>query len=125
MEVMGNYELGVNYRNPYRFLVNKEERPTEKITSYTFSTRDKRNFPLPITVIDTPGFQRRKPEEDNTLREDILNFIRSSHKLNIHAVVYVVPGSQVTYSILHPARQITFFSICKCAGMNVRKIFSG
>ncbi|CAG0887898.1 unnamed protein product [Darwinula stevensoni] len=93
MEVLGNYGLGVDFLDRYRFQV-KEDGPTEKIISHTFFTRDKSRFPRPVTFIDTPGFQRGKPEMDQKLVEDIRAYICSKHEQGIHAIIYVVPGSQ-------------------------------
>ncbi|CAG0888222.1 unnamed protein product [Darwinula stevensoni] len=93
-EAMGNYVLGVDFQDPYRFQVKKEHGPTASITSYTFFTRDKQKIPCPITIIDTPGFQKGTPEEDQRLMEDIRDFIHSNYPLGIHAVAYVVPVSQ-------------------------------
>ncbi|CAG0883046.1 unnamed protein product [Darwinula stevensoni] len=92
LEVVGNYGLGVDFQDPYRFRIKEE--PTEKITSHTFYTRDIRRFPRPITLIDTPGFQKTTPEMDRKLVEDIRAFIHQKYLLGVHAVVYVIPGSQ-------------------------------
>ncbi|CAG0888215.1 unnamed protein product [Darwinula stevensoni] len=94
LEVLGNYGLGVEFGDPYRFQVKEEEGPTDKIASYTFFTRDTQRFPRPITFIDTPGFQRGRLEDDRTLMNDIRGFIHRNHYHGIHAVIYVVTGSQ-------------------------------
>ncbi|CAG0888217.1 unnamed protein product [Darwinula stevensoni] len=94
LEVLGNYGLGVEFGDPYRFQVKEEEGPTDKIASYTFFTRDIQRFPCPITFIDTPGFQRGRPEDDRMLMNEIRAFIDRYHKQGIQAVIYVVPGSQ-------------------------------
>ncbi|CAG0882779.1 unnamed protein product [Darwinula stevensoni] len=92
LEVIGNYGLGVDYWDPYRFQVKKDEH-TEKITSYTFSTRYENRLPLPVTIIDTPGFLNATAEDDRKLMGDIRNFIHSN-QMPIHAVAYVIPASQ-------------------------------
>ncbi|CAG0888640.1 unnamed protein product, partial [Darwinula stevensoni] len=91
IEAMGNYWLGVDFKDPYRFQMKKEDGPTNSITSYTFFTRDERRFPLPVTLIDTPGFQKGTIELDLQLMEDIRTF---AQEMEIHAVGFVVPGSQ-------------------------------
>ncbi|CAG0879991.1 unnamed protein product [Darwinula stevensoni] len=107
-EVIGNYGLGVDFRDPYRFQM-KEDRPTERITSHTFFTRDKERFPKAVTLIDTPGFQKGTLEEDRKLMEDIRAFIHLHHHAGVHAIVYVVQGSQVASSpnciLLYPPRE--------------------
>ncbi|CAG0883043.1 unnamed protein product [Darwinula stevensoni] len=92
-EAMANYGLGMDYLDPYRFQVKVDE-PTEKITSHTFFTRDKKRFPRPVTFIDTPGYQRGTVLQDCKLMEDIRVYIRSKHALGIHAIIYVVQHSQ-------------------------------
>ncbi|CAG0899730.1 unnamed protein product [Darwinula stevensoni] len=93
VDVLGNYGMGVSFRDPYRFQV-KEDGPTEKITSHTFFTRDERRFPRPVTLIDTPGLQKGNPKDDKKLMEDIRAFIQHHHQQGIHAVIYVAPNSQ-------------------------------
>ncbi|CAG0883045.1 unnamed protein product [Darwinula stevensoni] len=98
VEVMGNYGLGVNFRDPYRFRV-KEERPTSEIISHTFFTRDDLRFPHAVTLIDTPGFLEWETEVTQKLAEEIRSFLRVN-RLGIHAIVYVIPCSQVASSFL-------------------------
>ncbi|CAG0892976.1 unnamed protein product [Darwinula stevensoni] len=93
LEVLGNYGLGVGFRDPYRFQVKKEG-PTDEISSYTFFTRDRQRFPLPVTFIDTPGFLKGKPEEDQKLMDAISDFIWLHHKQGVNAVIFVVPSAQ-------------------------------
>ncbi|CAG0887900.1 unnamed protein product [Darwinula stevensoni] len=93
-EVMGNYGLGVEFQDSYRFQMKTEDGPTNSITSHTYFTRDAQRFPRPVTLIDTPGFQKGTPEMDRQLTEAIRDFIHMNHPLGIHAVVYVLPGSQ-------------------------------
>ncbi|CAG0891906.1 unnamed protein product [Darwinula stevensoni] len=84
VETMGNYGLGVDFRDPYRFQVKMEE-STDRSISHTFFARDARRFPRPVSLIDTPGFQKGT--------EQICTFVHSNY-LDVHAVVYVVQGSQ-------------------------------
>ncbi|CAG0898219.1 unnamed protein product [Darwinula stevensoni] len=91
-EVMGNYLLGVDFRDSHRFRVKEDNGPTNQITSYTFYTRDRKMSRRPVTIIDTPGFQKGTPADDKKLIEDIRAFTQA---IDIHAVVFVVPGSQI------------------------------
>ncbi|CAG0891905.1 unnamed protein product [Darwinula stevensoni] len=92
VEVMGNYGLGVSFRDPYRFRVKVEGR-TREIVSHTFYTRDERRFPQAVTLIETPGFFEFETGMNQLLAGYIPHFIRMNG-LGIHAIVYVVPCSQ-------------------------------
>ncbi|CAG0892985.1 unnamed protein product [Darwinula stevensoni] len=94
MEVMANYGLGMTFQEPYRFRVKKDDGPTSIITSHTFFTRDKKRFPRPVTLIDTRGYLKLTPKEDQNLTEEIRAFLHFNHPLGVHAVVYVLPSSQ-------------------------------
>ncbi|CAG0887896.1 unnamed protein product, partial [Darwinula stevensoni] len=107
VEVLGNYILGVEFHDVDRFQVRRKDGPTDTITSYTFFTRYTRRFPRPITVIDTPGFQRGTPGPDLKLIGDIRTFVHLHHKQRIDAVIYVVPGSQVAFASIIQIRSIT------------------
>ena len=98
VEVLGNYILGVEFRDVDRFQVRRKDGPTDTITSYTFFTRYTQRFPRPITLIDTPGFQRGTPGDDQMLMNNIRTFIRLHHKQGIDAIIYVVPGPQVVFA---------------------------
>ena len=100
VEVLGNYALGVEFSDPHRFQVKEEEGPTEKITSYTLFTRDKQRLLHPVTLIDTPGFQKGTLEEDKMLMQNIRDFIYRHHKHGVDAIVYTVQGSQVVSSFV-------------------------
>ncbi|CAG0892973.1 unnamed protein product [Darwinula stevensoni] len=93
LEVLGNYGLGVGLHDPHRFQMKKEG-PTDEISSYTFFTRDRQRFPRPVTLIDTPGFHKGQPEEDQKLMDAICDFVCLHHKHGVNAVIFVVPSSQ-------------------------------
>nr|XP_045585126.1 uncharacterized protein LOC123747151 [Procambarus clarkii] len=69
-------------------------KPTTTITAYTFCTDETH---APITVIDTPGLNDSSREERNDNIQSIKQFLTNaaSHKIDIHAIGFVVQAHLV------------------------------
>ncbi|KAL3055780.1 hypothetical protein OYC64_018466 [Pagothenia borchgrevinki] len=122
---MINYILGVEWEDPYRFMLVDEdqsksqaESQTSEVTVYKINHQEGFKIPSSLTIVDTPGFgDTRGIKRDKEITEQIRNLFSSERGVSeIDAVCFV---AQASLARLTPSQKYVLDSVLSIFGKDV------
>ena len=101
INAMINYVLGVEWEDPFRFLLIDEDAQganqalsqTREVTAYDIHYRDGFRVPFSLTIVDTPGFgDTDGVERDMEITTAIKQFFEHSNGIQVRTSYYLFEG---------------------------------
>ncbi|XP_057368803.1 uncharacterized protein LOC130689884 [Daphnia carinata] len=127
INAMVNYFLGVQWEDPFRFMLIDEDETrnqafsqTSEITAYDIHHRNGFRIPFSLTIVDTPGFgDTRGKKRDNEITSAIKKFFEHDNGIQeLETVGFVV---QSTLARLTASQAHIFDSVLSIFGKDIKE----